>query len=122
MSKTEEVPEIVVARTDWEKFVSSLERLMALHQRTLQKLRDMRSRNRALRTELRSAVALPTLETRTIDRATISLCPYCEHEIQESASFCDQCGSSTSMFLCECGRTVRQKDVYCDGCGRELRG
>ena len=120
MSETEEVPEVVVAQNDWEKFISSLERLMALHQRTLQKLRDLRSRNRALRTELKSAIALPTLETPTIESAILSLCRYCGHENLESARFCDHCGNSTSMLLCECGRVLRQKDLYCDRCGREL--
>jgi len=57
-----EVPEVIVAKSDWESFLSALERLITLHKRTLQRLKELRVRNQALRTELRSAMELPTIK------------------------------------------------------------
>ena len=128
MSRSEEgQPEVVVARNDWERFLASVERLISLHQRTLQKLRELRNRNRVLRTELRSAMALPTIrekpqaggpETERI--VTVRQCRYCGQEIEMSAKFCDRCGRTVAVSLCECGRELVAMDKYCDRCGRPV--
>jgi len=117
-----EVSEVIVAKEEWEEFLSSLERLMAVHKRSLEKLRELRSRNRALRAELRSSVDLPSVnrpqtrknQFREGDAATT--CVNCGHEIERSASFCDRCGAS--VFKCDCGRALMPGDQFCDQCGR----
>ncbi len=119
-----EVPGIVVAKTDWEKFISSLERLIVLHKRTLQRLRDLKTRNQALRTELRSAMELPTIKKeRGIgerDVIAVQLCRYCAHEIELNSRFCDHCGKPGVVLRCECGRELALSDRFCDVCGRPI--
>jgi len=119
--------EVVISRGDWEGFLASLERLISLHQKTLQRLRALATRNVAIRTELRSALALPTLETKrkmdgTASEALIpvQLCRYCANEIASSARFCDRCGMVNAALICRCGNELATSDRFCDGCGRSL--
>ena len=58
MSRSDPEVEVAIGRDDWEKFLSSIERLMSLHQQTLQRLKELGRRNEALRKELRDAMAL----------------------------------------------------------------
>ena len=135
MSRSEEREhaEVVVSRGDWEGFLSSLERLMSLHQRTLQRLKDLRIRNEALRTELRSALVLPTVKAREttgegIGRPTVlalvgvKRCLHCDREIEISAKFCDRCGRTIAVSVCECGRELGGSAKFCDICGRSVTG
>ena len=104
-----EVRPVAVASEDWENFVSSIERLMAVHKRTLERLREMKSKNRALRTELKS--------TRVSSGKPLGkVCGNCGSEIDGSAYFCDHCGAA--IFKCECGRELSRADMFCDFCGR----
>jgi len=119
--------EVVVSRGDWEGFLSSLERLISLHQRTLQRLKDLRTRNEALRTELRSALALPTVKARpeagtpaVETLIAVQRCRYCTREIEISAKFCDRCGRAVTVSLCHCGRELGRSDKFCDACGRSV--
>ena len=126
MSRNEELtPEIVVAPSDWEFFLSSLERLMALHRKVLVRLKELKVRNEALRTELRSAMALPTLRSpregaSPEEGAAIRWCRHCGREINLSARFCDSCGRAVAVMLCSCGRELGRFDRFCDGCGRPV--
>lgn len=127
MSQNERQVEIVISRDNWESFLSSLERLMALHRRTLERLNDLRLRNEALRTELSTALALPTLKSRTGQEAVgLSLeslrCEYCGRVIQADAKFCDRCGGAIDERPCQCGRICNKRDRFCDLCGRVLAG
>jgi hypothetical protein len=49
MSQNEEEAkvELLLGRDDWERFLSSLEKLMSLNQKTLQKLKELHHRNEA---------------------------------------------------------------------------
>ncbi len=121
--------EIVVARSDWEGFITSLERLITLHHKTLKRLKDLRIRNEALRTELRSALALPTVKQRfetgfpaSEELVALQRCRYCDREIEMSAKFCDRCGRTLAVRLCECGRELGRFDRFCDSCGRPATG
>jgi rRNA maturation endonuclease Nob1 len=119
--------EIVVSRSDWESFLSSLERLMTLHQKTLKRLDDLRVRNEALRAELGTALALPTPKPRngqeTVEFVLQSqLCQYCGREFRAAAKFCDSCGSLIGEMYCQCGRICSSPDRFCDLCGRALAG
>ena len=128
MSQSEETQaEVVVSRGDWEGFLSSLERLIGLHQRTLQRLKDLRIRNEALRTELRSSLALPTVKARpgagtsaVETLMAVERCRYCAREIEISAKFCDRCGRAVAVSLCHCGRELGRSDKFCDACGRSV--
>lgn len=128
MSQSEETKtEVVLSRGDWGRFLSSLERLITLHRKTIQRLKDLRIQNQALRSELRSALALPTLKPRPgkagapIERlVAVQRCLYCNREIELSANFCDQCGTATRGLLCECGRELGKFDKFCDRCGRPV--
>jgi hypothetical protein len=51
-SEQEPESEILIARDEWERFLSSVERLMALHQSAIQRLKELSSRNQTLRQEL----------------------------------------------------------------------
>jgi hypothetical protein len=119
--------EVVISRGDWEGFLASLERLITLHQKTLQRLRGLATRNVAIRTELRSALALPTLETKPKMDGTASeallpvqLCRYCANEIASSVKFCDRCGMVNAALICRCGNELATSDRFCDKCGRSL--
>jgi len=108
MSQTE-VSQVAVPGEDWENFVSSIERLMAVHKRTLERLREMKSRNRALRTELKSARV-------SSGKPAGKVCEKCGNAIDGAAYFCDHCGAA--IFKCECGRELKRADRFCDSCGR----
>jgi len=119
--------EVVISRGDWEDFLASLERLISLHQKTLQRLRALATRNAAIRTELRSALALPTLETQHKMDGTareallpVQLCRYCANEIASSVRFCDRCGKVNAAVICRCGNELATSDRFCDKCGRSL--
>lgn len=128
MSRNEEftVPEVAVERGDWESFVTSLERFMTLHQRTLQRVKELWVRNRALREELRSAMTLPTIKVREKVEAfepykesvSFQLCRFCGREIEKVARFCDSCGRLAGALRCECGRELTRDYRFCDACGR----
>ncbi len=86
MSQNEQIPEVVIAKSEWESFVASLERLITVHKRTLQRLRELRTRNLAVRTELRSAMELPTIKKKAAiskeERlVAVQSCRYCSYEI-----------------------------------------
>jgi len=104
-----EVNEVAVAGEDWENFVSSIERLMAVHKRTLERLREMKSRNRTLRNELKSARV-------SSGKPSGKVCENCGSAIDGSTYFCDHCGAA--IFKCECGRELSRADRFCDFCGR----
>jgi len=119
--------EVIVSRGDWEAFLASLERLITLHRKTLQRLKDLEVRNQGLRTELRSAMALPTIKPKrrkgTANVEVLSVvrqCAYCGYEIETSAKFCDRCGKANAAFLCQCGRELGKADEFCDTCGQAL--
>jgi len=120
-------PELVVSRGDWESFLTSLERFISLHQKTIQRLRDLSTRNLAIRTELRSALALPTLQVRPRTNGSsgevllqVQMCRYCANEIASSARFCDRCGKANADMICGCGNTLKAQDRFCDTCGRPV--
>ncbi len=123
MSQNEQIPEVVIAKSEWESFVTSLERLITLHKRTLHRLRELRTRNLALRTELRSAMELPTIKKKpAISKeerlVAVQSCRYCGYEIELSSRFCDRCGRPVAVSRCECGRELGASDRFCDACGR----
>jgi hypothetical protein len=128
MSQNEEAQtELILSRGDWEGFLSSLEHLITLHQKTLQRLKDLRTRNVAIRTELRSALALPTLEIKPATDESIAetllpvrICRYCSNEIATSSRFCDRCGRVNAILLCKCGSELAGSDKFCDRCGRHV--
>jgi hypothetical protein len=125
LSRNEQIPEVVVAKSDWESFLSSIERLITLHKRTLQKLRKLRARNEALRTELRSAMELPTIKKRygpskEEKLVVVQPCRYCGYEIELTSRFCDHCGRPVAVARCECGRELGAADRFCDICGRPI--
>jgi hypothetical protein len=105
-----EVSQLAVASEDWENFVLSIERLMTVHKRMLERLREMKSKNRALRAELRS------LRVSSGKPAGVKICENCGNAVEGLAYFCDHCGAA--IFKCECGRELSRADRFCDFCGR----
>lgn len=80
MTQNEETkPELVIVSDDWERFLSTLEKFMSIHQKTVQKVKDLNHRNEALRQELRDAINLPRAkaetETSAAQSSTISNAP-----------------------------------------------
>jgi hypothetical protein len=127
LRQNEKQVEIVISRNNWESFLSSLERLMTLHQKTLKRLDDLRIRNEALRAELGTALALPNPKPGSErEKADLLLqreqCQYCGREVRAASKFCDSCGSVIGELSCQCGRICSSPDRFCDLCGRALAG
>jgi hypothetical protein len=120
-----EVSQLAVANEDWENFLSSLERLMAVHKKTLERLREVKSRNKRLRAELKSAAQQPALTQPTKDKRAstntdgANICGNCGNEAEILASFCDRCGAA--MLRCKCGRELSRIDKFCDRCGQPVQ-
>jgi hypothetical protein len=53
--------ELIIVGDEWERFVSTLERFISLHQKSLQRLNELNNRNEALRQELRDAISISTI-------------------------------------------------------------
>jgi hypothetical protein len=67
MSQKEEAKaELVIIGDDWERFLSTLEKFMTLHHKTIQRLNDFRHRNEALREELRDAINLSKVKVEPV--------------------------------------------------------
>ena len=117
MPQDEEKPkaELSIARGDWERLVSSLERLMALQRKTLQRLKELNRQNEVLSRKLRKATTAPTASrskpaphhrievTGELGRARVEperevaaagLKCLCGRELASGAKFCDRCGRS----------------------------
>ena len=116
MAQDEEKPkaELSFARDDWERLVTSLERLMALQRKTLQRLKELSRRNEVLSRKLRKATSAasrskPAPQPRinlTGEVSTASVEP--EHEV-------------TAIGLkCSCGRELASGAKFCDRCGRSV--
>jgi predicted RNA-binding Zn-ribbon protein involved in translation (DUF1610 family) len=120
-TRSTESSEVIVAKEDWENFLSSLEHLMGVQKKTLEKLREVKLRNRALRAELKSALELPAVEQprkgkkELKERKTMNICANCGNQLKRFDSFCDNCG--TAVFRCECGRALSLNNRFCDVCG-----
>ena len=138
--------EVIIVRDDWEKFVQSLERLMALHEQLLQRLIEVNRRNEALNGELRAAFALrspnptsegykaPTvvakkpflsrltnlLQPRKFQSVGFARCGKCGFTLPKPGRFCQHCHTSFDSLVCTCGRDLDDKDKFCDRCGRKL--
>ncbi|HMK83424.1 MAG TPA: zinc ribbon domain-containing protein [Candidatus Bathyarchaeia archaeon] len=72
MSQNEEPKaELIIVGDDWERFLSSLETFMSLHQKTIQRLKELGLRNKALRQELRDAINLPRAKEEPASRVVV---------------------------------------------------
>jgi hypothetical protein len=128
LSRNEEKqPDVIVAKSDWENFLSSLERLISLHHKTIQHLRDLRIRNKALQAELRSALALPTIKAKPgvtpavkEEMIAVQFCRFCGRELELAARFCDGCGRPMAAVRCVCGRDLIGTEKFCDNCGLQV--
>lgn len=122
MQSNENKTELVIGRNSWENFLISLERFITVHRRTMEKIRDLSSRNKALRSELLQALEFRTAIGRA-DEAPIAgmSCDFCGREIPRDARFCDKCGNQTVNMRCVCGRHLEMADKFCDTCGRRRK-
>ena len=135
MSRNEPEVGLVVEQDDWERFLSSIERLISLHQRTLQRLKEVGHRNEALREELREAMGLRSLHVDSRNRVLSS--------VRIKSSFLDRLfgpsavllrshprvpktlveqslavPSSAGLAICsKCGHQFSRRDRFCDQCG-----
>jgi hypothetical protein len=142
MSQNEEEAkvELLLGRDDWERFLSSLEKLMSLNQKTLQKLKELHHRNEALRRELRDAVGLPTDRGEPVEITQgqaeavmkpdrlgqrvkaglgfLGLLP----RIESPSPRLPQTGSSVDTYAsCEkCGYRPQRASRFCEGCGADF--
>ena len=60
MNKNEKPRELLIPEDEWNQFHASLERLMSLYRKTLQKMKELNQRNEELTRELRDVTGLPT--------------------------------------------------------------
>ena len=116
--------EVVISGDHWEGFLSSLERLISLHQKALERLKDTRTRQVAREMEPRRALTSPiVVMPRTDWGATetslpVRRCRYCSNEIATSARFCDHCGRTNATLICRCGNEISGPEKTCARCGR----
>lgn len=140
--------EVMIGREDWEKFLSSMERLMSLHEKTLNKQKELTTRNEALRQELRDALRIPTTtrvtgltrepgagiiervqewlnpsrKTPAYVQASNLRCGNCGYGIMRPSAFCERCGVPFGGLFCRCGRELAPNDKFCDSCGQRILG
>jgi hypothetical protein len=135
MSINEPEVGLVVEQDDWERFLSSIERLISLHQRTLQRLKEVGHRNEALREELREAMGLRSLHVDSRDRVLSSvkaksgfldrlfgpsaalLRPHLRVPKTLSGQLLGVPGSAGLVKCGRCGRQFSRLDRFCDQCG-----
>jgi hypothetical protein len=104
--------ELSFTRDDWERLVSSLERLMILQRKTLQRLKELNRRNEVLNRKLRKATSAPT--------ATRSK-PAPRHRIELTGELSTASKEVTEVGLkCSCGRELTSGAKFCDRCGRAV--
>jgi predicted amidophosphoribosyltransferase len=120
MQSNESRTELIITQKSWEDFLVSLENFISVHQRSLNKLRELNERNKALRLELRGALALrPMLFPEASTGVLEGVCKFCGSDIPMDARFCDRCGrKQTEISSCVCGRELSLGDRFCDRCGR----
>ena len=136
--------EVIIARDDWEKFVLSLEHLMALHEQTLMRLAEINRRN-GLRGELPEVMPLHSpgseknkdhtvnakktpltrliglLRPREFPTVGLAKCARCGLPLTKPSRFCQSCHTSFGSLVCTCGRSLNDNDKFCDRCGRKVR-
>jgi dsDNA-specific endonuclease/ATPase MutS2 len=118
MPQDEEKPiaELSFARDDWERLVSSLERLMALQRKTLQRLKELSRRNEELSRKLRKAASAPTASRSK---------PVLQHRIEltgqlRTARTEPEREVTVIGLKCSCGRELASGAKFCDRCGRSV--
>lgn len=141
MSQNEEEAkvELLLGRDDWERFLSSLEKLMSLNQKILQKLKELRHRNEALRRELRDAVGLPTDRGEPVEisqghsEATVKsnrlgqrfniglgfLSRYSKTEPPSPRLPRTDMSIDTYASCEKCGYRIQRASRFCEGCGAD---
>lgn len=127
MSQHEEA-EVIIGQDDWEKFLSSIERLMSLHQRTFQRLTELGRRNQALRIELRDAVGLrsldigkrePKLPIKSVRSGFLGRV----FGLRQTSSSFDRdlhqpAAPLTGLAMCgKCGYQLKRPSLFCECCG-----
>jgi hypothetical protein len=118
MPQNEEKPkaELSLARDDLERLVSSLERLMALQRKTVQKLKELNRRNEVLSRKLRRAPSAPTASrSKAAPRHRIKLTGELSTARVESEREVTAVG-----LVCVCGRELASGAKFCDRCGRAV--
>ncbi|MGA2973292.1 MAG: zinc ribbon domain-containing protein [Candidatus Bathyarchaeia archaeon] len=118
MPEDEEKPkaELLFPRDDWERLVSSLERLMALQRKTLQRLKELNRRNEVLSRKLRKATSAPTASRSK---------PVLQHRIEltgelRTARIEPEREVTAVGLKCSCGRELASGARFCDRCGRSV--
>src|SRR5208337_527427 len=113
MSQDEEKPkaELSFARDDWERLVSSLERLMALQRKTLQRLKELNRRNEVLSRKLRGTSAPTASRSKPAPQHRIIIAG------ELSTASKEPVGEVTAVGLvCVCGRELASGAKFCDRC------
>ena len=148
MSELENV-EMTVGREDWEKFLSSIERLTTLHNKVLQRLDELNTRNEALRKELQEIIAqkpakeqvkIPVEPETPPATPTISTYPsiHAGNGVNESRVIqrlrqwlktgpsttapTPQTPSIPNLHCGDCGHEVTKPSVFCQHCGASFGG
>ncbi len=140
MSRNEEEAkvELLLGKDDWERFISSLEKLMSLNQKTLQKIKELHHRNDALRRELRDAVGLPASRAPEISQAPSEaivrpdrlgqrfkaglglLGRFSRAESTPPRLPTAEMPMDTSASCEKCGHRIQRASRFCEGCGADF--
>lgn len=141
MSQTEEPKaELVVAGDDWERFLSTLENFMSLQQKTLQRLKELNTRNQALRQEFRDAINLQKMNQQPAIINQYQLLERTKYDVGrplktrfgflrnfsrlirfESLQPSQALNSIGAYASCEkCGYQIKRPSRFCEGCGGDF--
>ena len=141
--------ELMIVGDDWERFLSSLEQLMSLQQKTLHRLKELDVRNEALRQELRDAINLSKVKeipqrteappqvnkispevTPPIDQSTFVVRPYksrlgtlsrLSRMMRSDSLRKSQSQNILGLASCEkCGHQIGRPSRFCEGCGGDF--
>jgi predicted RNA-binding Zn-ribbon protein involved in translation (DUF1610 family) len=112
---------IVISKRQWERFMASVEELVDAHSELLKLVRDLKSRNSALKEQLRDALASRTRQI--AERITMPIDERLRLTVPEREELHEQLqwGNQLLVYLCtNCGRELVERSKYCDRCGRQL--
>lgn len=122
---------IVLRRDDWEKFLSSIQRFMSIHQQTLDRLRELSDRNKTLaqqsqdipdstkieegRMHLRQSLRARLFGSRQETIGQAGARPSFNRMRTRAAPL------SLTPTCRRCGRELLPNDRFCDACGQRIR-
>lgn len=127
---TQNEDEVVLRRDDWEKFLSSIQRFMSIHQQTLDRLRELSDRNKTPAEQLHDVPGSTKIQEGGVDlRQSLRARLFGSREKTIGRTWRRPsfewmrpraAGLSLTPTCRRCGRELLPNDRYCDACGQQI--